>query len=73
MTKGDKAMEAAEAAMRAGQPSLAGAIIAADALGMDPNDPHIMEAAWLADVQTRRALGTDGRPSKPGKTAVKRG
>ena len=55
---GDKAVEAAEAAIKSGQPSLAGAILAADVLGIDPKDPRVMEAAWYADVQTRRAKGS---------------
>ena len=55
---GDKAVEAAQAAIKAGSPSLAGAILAADVLGIDLKDPRVMEAAWHADVQTRRVKGT---------------
>ena len=66
---GDKAVEAAEAAIKAGSPSLAGAILAADVIGIDLKDPRVMEAAWYADVQTRRAraVKTGRRQSKPDK------
>ena len=66
---GDKAVEAAQAAIKAGSPSLAGAILAADVLGIDLKDPRVMEAAWHADVQTRRAgdVETGRRQSKPDK------
>ena len=61
MTKDDKAIEAAEAAMKAGQPSLAGAILAADVLGMDIKGPHILEAASHASTMIEWGLEPDER------------
>lgn len=68
---GDRAMEAAEAAVKAGQPSVAGAILAADALGIDIKDPRVLEAAWYASVSLRRGAGTDRRT--PGSVDSKKG
>ena len=75
MTDGDKAMDAAEAAVKAGSPELAGAILAAEALGMDIKGPHIIEAAahanamfeWGKEIGEKRAESA-GRNGK-----VKRG
>ena len=53
MTKDDKAMEAAEAAVKAGSPLMAGAILAADAFGMDIKGPHIIEAAAYANAMIK--------------------
>ena len=68
MTEDDKAMEAAKAAIDAGQPSLAGAILAADVLGMDIKDPRVMEAAVGVNTRINWAREADKRPSRPCKT-----
>lgn len=54
------------AATKAGQPSLAGAFLAANAPGVDIGDSSVLEAARYADVRAKRVRGTDRRASRRG-------
>ena len=58
MDSEDNVMESAEAAMKAGSPALAGAILAAEALGLDP-DPgsqHVVNAAHQSATLMQRPV-----------------